>query len=81
MFDDSHTMEVMSGQQVTIKPRKPVGEDTVRVDIEADGLWRLDITRSGEVANVVMTRDADGNLADRGLPEWIDEVTAKFAQF
>ncbi len=44
-------------------------------------MWRLDITREGEIADVVTTRDADGTLADRELPEWIDEVTAKFAQF
>ncbi|EMA23436.1 hypothetical protein [Haloarcula argentinensis] len=78
---DSHTMEVRSGEEVTIRPIKPVGEDVVRVDIEADGVWRLDITREGEIADVVTTRDADGTLADRDLPEWIDEVTAKFAQF
>jgi len=81
MTADSHTMEVAGGESVTVRPIKPVGEDVVRVDIEADGLWRLDITRDGEIDDVVVTRDAEGNLADRDLPEWIDEVTAKFAQF
>ena len=81
MPTDSHTMRVRTGEEVTIRRIKPVGEDTVRVDIEADGVWRLDITREGDIAEVVTTRNADGPLADRDLPEWIDEVTAKFAQF
>ncbi|TQR22542.1 hypothetical protein C9J85_02680 [Haloferax sp. wsp5] len=69
-----------SGEEVTIRPIEPVGEDVVRVDIEAEGVWRLDITREGGIAVRRHERDADGTTCGGDLREG-RRGTAKIAQF
>jgi hypothetical protein len=48
------------------------------IDVESDaGRWRFGVDRYRRPA-LLTTHDAEGNLADLEVPDWIDDVLARF---
>jgi len=74
------SMEVCTGQEVTVEHVKTLSGRGARFDITTeDGRkWRVDVTRDGDVEIVTSWRD--GTLADLELPDWADDVTAQLAR-
>lgn len=74
------TIEVYTGDVVTVEHVKPLSNGGARFDVTAeDGRqWRIDVTRDGETELVTSWRD--GTLADLDLPEWMDDVAVRLAR-
>jgi len=78
MPQSKRKLETYDGTEVSVEPIKRLAEGGSRVEIGAeDGrTWRLDITRSGEM-EVVSSWNADGELADVEVPDWMDDIVAR----
>jgi hypothetical protein len=78
MPESMRKLEAYDGTEVAVKPIKPLANGGTRVDISAeDGpKWRLNITRAGNIT-VVTTWNADGELADVEVPDWMDDIVAR----
>lgn len=74
------TIEVHTGEEVTVEHIKALGDGGARFDITAaDGReWRVDVDREDDTELVTSWRD--GTLADLDVTEWIDDVTARLAR-
>jgi len=74
------SMQVYTGEEVTVEHVKTLSSGGARFDITTDDgrKWRVDVTRDGDVEIVTSWRD--GSLADLELPEWADDVTARLAR-
>lgn len=74
------TLELYTGDTVTVEHVKPLADGGGRFDVTAeDGRkWRIDVTRDGEVD--VVTTWRDGTLADLDVPEWMDDVTGRLSR-
>ena len=74
------TLELYTGDTVTVEHVKPLADGGGRFDIAAeDGRkWQIDVTRSGDVD--VVTTWRDGTLADLDVPEWMDDVVARLSK-
>jgi hypothetical protein len=72
------TIRAYDGTEVEVEIVKQLAGGGARVDVTAtDGpRWRLDVNRTG-TPEVVTTWNADGDLADVDLPEWMDDVIAR----
>jgi hypothetical protein len=68
-----------TGAEVAIEPVDERSGGGARVDVdEVEGpRWRVDVTRTGSLDQVVTTWDRDGQLADIEPPEWLDDVLAR----
>lgn len=66
------------GTEVEISILGPRAGGGVRVDVEAvDGpTWRLDVKQMGSYETVT-TWNANGELAEVAVPDWIDDVIAR----
>jgi hypothetical protein len=69
------------GTDVEVEPVEQLTGGGARVDVDAVGgpRWRLDVTKTGSY-EVVTTWNADGQLDDVGVPEWMDDVITRLQQ-
>ena len=74
------TIEVYTGETVTIEHLKPLSGGGARFEITTEDArkWHVDVTRDGETEIVTSWRD--GVLADLDEPEWLDDVAARLAR-
>jgi len=73
---ETHSIEVWTGEEVDVTYQGPAGTGA-RFDVESEaGRWRVDITRSGEYEKV-QSWNADGDLDDLALPDWMDDVVSQ----
>ena len=66
------------GTDVEVEPIEELSGGGARVDVDAiDGpRWRLDVTKTGNY-ELVTSWNADGQLDDVDVPEWMDDVITR----
>lgn len=77
-----NTIETYDGTEVDVDVIEPLAGGGARVEIdEEDGpRWRLDVTSTGKLAEVVTTWNSDDELADVEIPDWIGDVLSRLAR-
>jgi len=75
---ETQTITTYTGVDVEVEHVKPLSSGGGRFDLTAeDGRkWRVDVTKSGKVKEVVTTW-RDGTLADLDEPEWIGDILSR----
>jgi hypothetical protein len=76
------TIEAYDGTEVDVDVIKPLSGGGARVEIDAvDGArWRLDVTSTGELSEVVTSWNSEGELADKEVPDWVDDILLRLAR-
>lgn len=65
------------GGEVLVSIREvSVREDIVEV-ASADGTWRFSVDQYDR-PSLMTAKDAEGNLADLEIPDWMDDVLGRF---
>jgi hypothetical protein len=80
MSDTIDTVEVYTGEEVTIEHVKTLATGGARFDFSTDDRkWRVDVSKSGKNTEIVTTWE-HGQLADLDEPEWLGDVTVRLAR-
>jgi len=76
------TIETYEGDEVEVEVIKPLAGGGARVELDATGggRWRVDVTRSGELKDVVTSWNSAGELADVEIPDWADDILMRLAR-
>jgi hypothetical protein len=76
------TIEAYDGTEVDVDVIKPLAGGGARVELDATdgGRWRVDVTSTGELSEVVTSWNSDDELADVELPEWADDILLRLAR-
>lgn len=72
----SRTYETPNGEKAEISKLDALAGGGARIAIDVDDgpRWRLDVNNTGEDYDLVTAWNADDQLADIDVPEWIDEL-------
>lgn len=76
---EPHSVEAYTGESVAVEPVRELSGGGTRIELDVDGgpRWRVDVTTTGSVDEVVTSWDSRDGLADVEVPEWIDDVLAR----
>jgi len=76
------TIEAYDGTEVEVDIVKPLSGGGARVELDAvdGGRWRLDVTSTGELSEIVTSWNSNDELADVPVPDWVDDVLLRLAR-
>jgi hypothetical protein len=75
---DAETVEAYNGNTVEIAPQRPLESGGARIEVtDEDGTrWELDVAKDGSY-EVVASWNADGDLADVPVPEYVEDLLTR----
>lgn len=74
-----HRIETYTGETVEVEPLRQLdgGGQRLELDVVDGPRWRVDVTATGGGVTLVTAWNERDELADVGLPEWLDDVLVR----
>lgn len=78
-MSQAQTIETYTGDSVDVEPVRELSGGGTRIELDVDDgpRWRVDVTASGTIDEVVTSWNSRDELADIDLPEWVEDVLAR----